>query len=416
MEYFTLESGLSQEERYRDLDICVKEKIQGMIKTLLEEEIEAYMESRRDKRLADGKSAVVRNGYHRERKFGCLSGTIKAEVPRTRNRCPGDEDKFISKLIPPYMRRSLKIDEAIPLMYLRGLSNGDMMPVLNKLFGKGMSGLSPTNITRLKKVWRKDIKSWKSRDLSKKQYCYIWADGIHVNVRFGSARLCILVVIGALASGRKEVIAVESGYRESAESWSVLLRDLKERGMPAPSLVIGDGALGMWKALRNVYPQSGHQRCWVHKMANVLDKLPKSVQAKAKSMLHEIYNAPDKEKAEKAFDTFIGVFEAKYYKATECLLKDRERLLTFYNYPAEHWKHIRTTNAIESTFSTVRLRTAKTRGQGTEEMTLLMIYKLIEQASMRWQRLNGHALISKVIAGITFVDGEEINQDSKDAA
>jgi transposase-like protein len=411
-DYYTVKQGLSREEMFGDLDICLRSRIHDMIKTVLDEEINAYLASRRNDVLPDGKPAIVRNGYHAHREVTCLSGTVDVRVPRTRNR-KNEKENFISSLIPPYMRRTLTIDQAVPLLYLRGLSNGDFMPSLRALFGNKIKGLSPSNITRLKHTWREEYATWKRRDLSGKRYCYVWVDGIYVNVRFSKDRLCILVAIGALEDGTKEVLAVESGYRESAESWRVLLRDLKERGLKAPLLFIGDGNLGFWKALRHIYPTSRRQRCWAHKIANVLDKLPKSVQGKAKQMLHEIYKAPNKETAVKSFDAFLAVFEAKYPRAAECVQKDREALLTFYDFPAEHWKHIRTTNVIESTFSTVRLRTKKTRGQGTEETTLLMVYKLIDQASERWQRLNGRELITKIINGVKFVNGEE---DKNDAA
>lgn len=409
--YYSIEQGLSREEMYADLDACLRRRVQEMIKVVLDEEITAYLGSRKSDCLSDGKAAIVRNGYHRPREVTCLSGTVEVKVPRTRNR-KNEKENFLSSLIPPYRRRTLTIDEAVPLLYLRGLSNGDFIPSLRALFGERIKGLSPANITRLKHVWREDYKKWNRRDLSQKKYGYVWVDGIHVNVRFSNERLCILVAIGALEDGKKEILAVQSGYRESSDSWMFLLRDLKERGLKAPCLFIGDGNLGFWKALREIYPQSQGQRCWVHKMSNVLDKLPKSIQNKAKEMLHEIYEAPDRETAEKAFDSFVNVFQAKYPKAVDCLRKDREALLVFYDYPAEHWKHIRSTNVIESTFSTVRLRTRKTRGQGTEETTLLMVFKLIEQASARWQRLNGRSLITKVIRGIKFQDGEELAEEA----
>lgn len=406
MEYCTLKQGLSQEEMFEDLDMVVRAKVHGLIKTVLEEEVAEFIQRHKGKILDNGKHAIVRNGYHKEREITCCSGKVSVKVPRTRDRS-GEGETFSSILIPRYMRRSLKIDEAIPVLYLHGISTRDMLPALEKLFGEGIKGFSPGTITRLKKVWQDEYTEWKRRDLSESRYCYIWIDGIYVNVRFSTERLCLLVAIGAREDGKKELIAVESGYRESTESWSMMLRDLKARGMRPPSLFIGDGNLGIWKAIRNVYPQSNGQRCWVHKISNVLDKLPKSVQGKAKGMLHEIYNAPDKDTANKAFDRFIEVFEDKYSKATDCLEKDREHLLQFYSYPARHWKHIRTTNPIESTFSTVRLRTKKTRGQGTEATTLLMVYKLIEKASKRWQKINAVSLIPKVIKGVIFVDGRE---------
>ena len=292
------------------------------------------------------------------------------------------------------------------MLYLKGISTGEMQPVIEKLYGDGISGASKANVTRLKMVWQKEHEQWKSRDLSDKQYCYIWVDGIHFNVRLEDARLCILVAVGALADGRKELIAVEAGYRESSESWSCLLRRLRERGMAPAKLLIGDGNLGFWKAAKTVYPESKWQRCWVHKTANVLDKLPKTVQKQAKPMIHEMYQAPTRDAAMDAYDRFISVFQAKYPRATACLEKDKHSLFTFYEFPAEHWQHIRSTNVIESTFATVRLRTAATRGQGSVATTLSMVYKLLDAASKRWRRLRGYQFIQMVIIGTEFVDGQ----------
>jgi transposase-like protein len=304
------------------------------------------------------------------------------------------------------MRRSPKIDEVIPLLYLRGLSTGDIYPALSELLGSTVSGLSAANVSRLKSSWEREYSQWQKRSLQDKKYCYIWADGIHFNVRFSDNRLCVLVIIGATKSGKKELIAVASGYRESKESWHYVLKDLKERGLCCPILGIGDGALGFWGALKEVYPDCKSQRCWVHKTANVIDKLPKQLQGKAKGMLHDIYLSDTLKGANKAFDIFIHTFELKYPKATECLAKDREHLLTFYNFPANHWKHIRSTNTIESPFATVRLRTNKTRGHGTETTTHMMIFKLLEQASKRWHKLAGSNIIPMVLAGAIFEDGE----------
>jgi transposase-like protein len=394
------------EKDKNNLDELVRMGAQMMLRLAIEAEITNYLEDNRDNRLGDGKPVIVRNGYHRERQIAVGAGIVSVKVPRTRNRNQ-EPEHFTSSIIPPYIRRSLKIDEAIPLLYLRGLSNGDMLPCLEKLLGKGISGLSPANITRLKRIWGQEHDSWQKRDLSDKEYCYIWIDGIHFNVRIGEARLCILVVIGATREGKKELIAVEGGYRESSESWGSLLRSLKARGLKCPKLVIGDGALGFRDAVKDIFPSVRWQRCWVHKTVNVLDKLPKSVQSQAKSMLHEIYMAKSKADAQKAFSRFIHVFQDKYPKAVQCLQKDAEHLLTFYDFPAKHWSHIRSTNVIESPFATVRLRTDKTRGQGTLQTTLFMVFKLLEQASGRWQRLAGYKLIGKVISGVIFIDGKE---------
>jgi putative transposase len=392
-----------------ELDEIARIGAQQMLKNALEAEIQNFLDTRAEYRTVEGLQGHVRNGFHRERGITVGSGTIMVEVPRTRNRL-GTDDQFVSKLIPPYLRRSLKIDEAIPLFYLHGLSNNDFIPCLEKLFGEGISGISSANITRMKKIWQKDYLQWRKRDLSGKKYCYVWVDGIYFNVRHDDSRLCTLIVMGALENGKKELISVEGGYRESSESWASLLRDLSSRGMRAPRLFIGDGALGFWKAVRSIYPKVKWQRCWVHKIANILDKLPKSIQPKAKSMLHDIYKSPVLEEAKKSYKRFLKTFEAKYPKATECLSKDIDKLLTFYEFPAQHWNHIRTTNPIESTFSTIRLRTKKTRGHGTLETTLLMVFKLAEKASKRWHRLRAHELIGKVISGVKFPNGEQLKK------
>ncbi len=386
------------------LDEIARIGAQQMLRLALEAEIAAFLEAMQHRKLEDGRAAIVRNGTHKPRNITVGSGTITISVPRTRSRDGGENYKSI--ILPPYMRRSPKIDEVVPLLYLRGLSNGDIYPALSKLLGNEVSGLSSANITRLKANWQQQYEQWRKRDLSTKKYCYIWVDGIHFNVRFGDNRLCVLVIIGATKKGQKELIAVESGYRESAESWRFLLRQLKQRGLKSPCLAIGDGALGFWIALREVYPECKEQRCWVHKTANVLDKLPKHLQKQAKRDLYEIYNADTKERADKAFDAFIRNYQNKYPKAVDCLVKDRESLLSFYDFPAVHWQHIRSTNPIESAFATVRLRSDKTRGHGTETTTLMMVYKLIEQASNRWQKLRGSNMIELVITGHKFINGE----------
>lgn len=379
---------------------------QEMIRMSLEGEIQSFIDRHAYIRLHDGHPAIVRNGYNRERAFTASSGTVSVKVPRSRDRS-GNGITFSSAIVPKYMRRSLTIDEAIPLLHLLGISTNDMVEGVEALLGSSVQGLSPTNISRMKSQWKEEYDKWKTRDLSDKEYCYLWGDGIHFNLRFDDSRLCTLVVIGALPDGRKELVAVESGYRESAESWSCLLRDLQQRGMPPAKLLIGDGALGLWKAAKNVYPETHWQRCWVHKTANILDKMSKGVQSKAKSMIHQIYMAETRKDAEKAYTDFVSMYMAKYPKAVECLEKDREHLLKFYDFPSEHWQHIRSTNVIESTFATVRNRTDRTRGHGTINTTLMMVFKLLDKASRRWQRLRGYKLILKVIKGAQFVDGME---------
>jgi putative transposase len=294
----------------------------------------------------------------------------------------------------------------IPWLYLKGVSTGDFSEALCALLGPDAPGLSATSITRLKAVWEAEHEAWSKRSLAGKRYVYVWADGVHFNIRLEGGRQCILVLMGATAEGKKELIAITDGYRESEQSWKELLLDCKARGLEIePSLAIGDGALGFWKAMRQVWDTTKEQRCWVHKTANVLDELPKGSQPKAKRMLHEIYLAESRANAEKAFDLFVTTYEAKYPKATECLSKDRDVLLSFYDFPAEHWGHIRTTNPIESTFATVRLRHDKTKGSGSREACLTMVFKLMESASKSWRSLNGSPLLAEVVKGVVFIDG-----------
>jgi transposase-like protein len=395
------------------LEQIVKIGAQRMLASAIESEITAYMSQYSGLLTDDGRQAVVRNGNLPIRSISTCYGPLEVAVPRSRSRISGIEP-YTSTLIPKYMRKSLQLEDAIPYFYLGGLSNGDFIPCFEKLFGQEVKGMSSPSITRLKKAWLSEMAHWNKRDLSNSKYCYIWVDGIHFNLRLEDSRLCSLVVIGARENGEKELIAVSGGYRESTESWRCLLRDLKDRGMPGFKLAVGDGALGFWKAVRDIYPKAKWQRCWVHKTANILDKLPKSVQPKAKSMIHEIYRAETEKDAKTAYKRFINQFSSKYPGAVECLTKDEKNLFTFYSFPAEHWQHIRSTNVIESAFATVRLRTTKTRGQGTMEMTLAMVFKLAERASKRWRKLRGykHILrgykhIEKVIRGVNFKDGIE---------
>jgi transposase-like protein len=317
--------------------------------------------------------------------------------------------RFSSTILPPYLRRTRSIDELIPWLYLKGVSTGDFTDALKALLGPQAPGLSATNIVRLKACWQQEWTAWSKRSLEGKRYVYLWADGVHFNIRLedpGNNKQCILVLMGATEEGKKELIAIADGYRESAQSWRELLLDIKKRGLSqAPKLATGDGALGFWVALEEIFPATRWQRCWVHKTANVLNKMPKSLQSKAKSMLQDIWMADTREKANEAFDLFIETFGAKYPKAAECLSKDRDVLLTFYEFPAEHWVHLRTTNPIESTFATVRLRTARTKGCGSRTACLTMVFKLAQCAEKHWRRLNGKELIPEVIRGIRFVDG-----------
>ena len=376
----------------------------------LEVEIEDYIFQYKELRTDQNRKRVVRNGYLPEREIQTGIGPVSVKVPRARDLEPdeGPEPiRFSSSLLPRYMRKTKSMEELIPWLYLKGLSTNDFTDALAALVGKDSPGLSASTISRLKSIWQEDLEQWQKRNLSHKRYVYIWADGIYCNVRM-EERQCLLVIIGATEDGKKELLALDSGFRESELSWSEVLTDLKHRGLKAaPKLAIGDGSLGFWKALAKVYENTRWQRCWVHKTANVLNKLPKSLQPKAKDKLHQIWKAPDKAEAQRHFDDFIGIYGAKYPKATDCLKKDRDKLLTFYDFPAEHWRHIRTTNPIESTFSTVRLRTAKVRSCFSSKTVLTMAFKLCECAQKRWQRLYGYRTLGKVIKGVKFVNGIE---------
>jgi transposase-like protein len=328
------------------------------------------------------------------------------------DRRPKDEAEFFSsQVLPPYLRKTKSLEELIPWLYLKGISTGDFSEALAALVGPQAKGLSASTVVRLKSIWEEEFQEWNQRSLEGKQYVYVWADGVHFNIRLEEDRQCILVLMGATAEGHKELIAVVDGYRESEQSWKALLLDAKARGLVlAPKLATGDGALGFWKALPQVYPTTREQRCWVHKTVNVLDKLPKRLQPEAKDKIHQIWMAPTKADADKAFDLFVATYEAKYPQATECLSKDRDVLLTFYDFPAEHWIHLRTTNPIESTFATVRLRHRRTKGNGSRLACLTMVFKLMQSASKHWRLLNGSNLLPDVIQGTPFIDGIKLQQ------
>ena len=379
----------------------------------LEAEIERFLAIYTD--LKDNKSCqrLTRNGYLPEREIQTGIGPVHVRVPRVRDRgSEGETDwiRFSSAILPPYLRKTKSMEELIPWLYLKGISTGDFSDALAALVGKDAPGLSASTISHLKEGWQNDLEEWRNRDLSHKRYVYIWADGIYCNVRM-EEKQCLLVIIGATKDGRKELLAIEGGFRESELSWTEVLIDLKHKGLKeAPELAVGDGALGFWKALAKVYDTTRWQRCWVHKTANVLNKLPKSIQAKAKSKLHQIWMAPDKDEAQKHVDDFIEIYGVKYPKAAGCLKKDREALLTFYDFPAGHWKHIRTTNPIESTFATVRLRTAKVRGCFSSKTVLTMAFQLCRCAEKKWQRLFHYETLAKVAEGVRFVNGIEENR------
>jgi len=380
---------------------------QQLLAQAIEAEVADWIDRHRDCRDAAGRRQVVRNGHLPQRTITTGVGPVTVKQPRVHDRRPPEQrGKFASAILPPYLRKTRSVEELIPWLYLKGVSTGDFSEALAALLGPDAKGLSATTVTRLKGLWEQEYHDWSKRSLAGKQYVYVWADGVHFNIRLEGGRQCILVLLGATADGKKELIAIQDGQRESEQSWKELLLDVQARGLTIePKLAIGDGALGFWKAVRQVWSASAEQRCWVHKTANVLDKLPKGVQPKAKEMLHEIYLAPSRAEAEKAFDLFLRTYEAKYPKATGCLGKDRRELLVFYDFPAEHWMHLRTTNVIESVFATVRLRTEKTKGSGTRVACLTMVFKLMQSASRHWRALNGSGLLGEVIKGTVFVDG-----------
>lgn len=395
-------------EERKTLDDLAREGAREMLSRALAAEVADYIERHAGEIDDDGHRLVVRNGVARPRKVTCGAGTIEIQAPRVNDKRHdenGERKRFTSQILPPYMRRSPKVAEVLPVLYLRGLSTGDFKEALPILLGEDAAGLSATTIARLTCEWEEDYKQFRNRDLSEEEYVYVWADGVHFNVRLEDDRLCTLVLIGATTDGEKELIAVEDGYRESSESWRELLRDLKRRGMKAPVVAVGDGALGFWAAVRDVWPTTRDQRDWFHKMGNVLDKLPKRLQGKAKRILRDIYHSGSREEAEDHIETFRATFSPRQQKAVDCLIKDREQLLTFFDYPAEHWWHLRTTNPIESAFSTVRLRQRITKGSGTRKKALTMAFKLLDMAQDRWRRLNSPELLPLVWAGDTFIDG-----------
>ena len=393
------------------LDVVVRRGAQQMLQQTIEAEVQEFLQQHQERRGADGKRLVVRNGHQAARTIVTGAGALEVRQPRVRDNSPAkcERVQFSSAILPPYLRRSKVIEEFIPWLYLKGISTGDFSETLLPLLGETAKGLSANVIVRLKEQWSAEYEQWSHRDLTGKHYVYLWVDGIYVNVRLEDTenkRQCLLVVMAATADGHKELLAVQDGYRESTQSWTELLVDLKQRGLTmAPKLATGDGAMGFWAALREVYPQTREQRCSVHKTANVLNKMPKSVQPRAKADLHQIWMAETREHAHQAFDTFLAKYQAKYGEACECLRRDREELLTFYDFPAEHWIHLRTTNPIESTFATIRLRHRRTKGSGTRKASLTMMFKLAQAAQKRWHRLHGSEHLPLVLEGRVFVDG-----------
>ncbi|WP_405678691.1 IS256 family transposase [Streptomyces sp. NBC_01511] len=401
------------------IDDIVREGARRMLAAALEAEVNAYISELADQRDDSGRRLVVRNGFHQPRKVTTAAGAIEVKAPRVNDKrvdeATGERKRFSSAILPPWARKSPKISEVLPLLYLHGLSSGDFVPALEQFLGSS-AGLSPSTITRLTAQWQADHKAFMDRDLSATDYIYVWADGVHLRIRLEEAKAAVLVMVGVRADGTKELIAMTDGYRESSEAWSALMRDCARRGMRAPVLAVGDGALGFWNALNEVFPETRYQRCWVHKTANVLDALPKSAQPAAKRAIQEIYNAEDKEHAAKAVAAFAKQYGAKYPKVVKRLTDDEEELLAFFDFPAEHWIHLRTTNPIESTFATVRLRTKVTKGAGSRAAALAMVFKLIESAQERWRAVNAPHLVALVRAGARFERGHLVERPEAVAA
>ena len=398
------------------LDELAREGARRMIAAALEAEVDEYVASFSDELDEDGRRLVVRNGRAKERRVTVGSGTLPIRAPRVDDRRvdqeTGERKRFGSKILPRYARRSPRVTDVLPVLYLRGLSSGDFGPALRELLGEDASGLSSSSIQRLSERWREEHRAFKRRRLDFVRYAYLFADGVHVGVRLGEdKRLCLLVIIGVREDGRKELLAVEDGYRESTDSWAEVLRDLKARGMSEPRLVTGTARSGCGARCGTCSRTPESRRCWVHKTANVLDALPKRVQPQAKRMLLEIVEAATRKDAGRAIDAFVAEFEPKWPKAAEKLTKDREQLLTFYDFPAEHWRHLRTTNPIESSFATVKLRTRVTKGAGSKDAALAMAYKLLDAAQDRWRMLNGAELVKELLDGATFKDGIKVTDD-----
>jgi putative transposase len=398
------------EELRTTLDELLQRGALKMLHEALEAEVDEYVRRHREARDVRGRAHVVRNGKAPARQLVTGSGTLEVRAPRVNDRRvdgTGQRHRFTSQILPSYMRKAPKVTEVLPILYLRGLSTGDFQAALPVLLGEEAGGLSPTTITRLTAGWETEYHAWRRRDLQDVDYVYVWVDGVHFRVRLEADRLCTLVMIGVRADGTKELVAVDDGYRESTDSWAPGLRDLKRRGLRAPVVAVGDSALGFWAAVGAVWPETREQRCWVHRLANVLDKLPKRLQPTAKHALHAIMNAPTRAEAETGIEAFAVEYDAKYPKAVASLRRDQAQLLTFYDFPAEHWRHLRTTNIIESPFATVRLRQRVTKGAGSRTKALMMAFKLLEMAEERWRKVNGSELLPLVRAGVRFVDGAQ---------
>ena len=411
---------LSQPGTFADpLTEVLRNGARALLAQAIEAEVAALLASHTEKRTEDGRQRLVRHGHLPEREIMTGIGPVAVRCPRVRDRLGegAERIRFSSAILPPYARRTKSLEVLIPIIYLKGVSTGDFEEALIGLLGKDAGGLSASTVSRLKDAWSQEHARWSKRDLSAKRYVYFWVDGIHVQARLEDTAQCLLVVIGATPEGKKELVGLTDGVRESAQSWRELLLDLKRRGLAmGPELAVADGALGFWQAIEEVWPKTRGQRCWVHKTANVLNKLPKSQQPKAKRALQEIWMADTKKDALIAFDAFVETWGVKYDKAVECLIKDRDALLAFYDFPAEHWKHLRTTNVIESSFATVRHRTVRSKGCLSNKTALAMIFKLAEAAERSWRRLDGPNQLPKLILGVKFTDGIEVARSKAQVA
>ena len=404
-----------QEQIIDPLTEILRRGAKQLISRAVESELQELLSGYSEDKTEDGNAAVVKNGYHPEREIQTGVGPVTVRIPKVRSRT-GEPVTFHSALVPPYVRKTKTLEAALPWLYLKGISTGEMKEALKVLVGPNATGLSPSVVSRLKQEWAKEYMAWRDEPLDKDRWVYVWADGVYSGLRAEQTKLCALVVIGVNERGQKRFLAIEDGVRESTQSWREVLLKLKARRMNIPELAIGDGAMGFWAALEEVYPESRQQRCWMHKTLNVLNCLPKSVQAKAKQALHAIWQAETKEEAEKAFDLLIETYEPKYPKATKCLQKDHEELLAFYDFPAQHWQSIRTTNPIESTFGTIRHRTKRSKGCLSRDGMLHMMFKLGQCAQKKWIRLRGFDYLAKVITGIKFKDGIEVKDVDQAAA
>jgi putative transposase len=414
--------GFMQPGEFKDaLTEVLRQGAQRLVLQAVEAEFTSFLDRHANERLTDGRKRIVRHGHLPERKVVTGIGSVPVQVPRSRDR-KGHQDKdvirFTSQLLPPYVRRSKSVEMAIPYLYLKGISSGDFCEVMPALLGDGVVGFSADTVLSLRKQWKIDLENWEKRRLDSKNYIYLWADGVYLSARMEEDKQCLLVIMGATPQGKKELVGFTNGYRESTQSWRELLLDLKAKGLCIPpKLAVGDGAMGFWGALDQVFPTTRQQRCWLHKTFNILDKMPKSLQSKAKADIHNIWMAETKVDASKAFDLFVEKYKIKYPKATDCLEKDRQELLAFYDFPAEHWKHIRTTNPIESTFATVKHRTRRSKGCLSRETAFIMVFKLIKDAEKTWRRLDGKNQLPKLIANVKFQDGcEDITMDPLPAA